>query len=281
LRPDIEQYVTLLPRRRYRSRMRKGGRKVRVSEVLVTGGTGLLGCRVVERLRAADRSVRVLSRSGRSEVIKGDLLTGAGLVGAVRGVDAIMHCASDPSKARQTEIGGTENLLRAARADVPHVVYVSIVGVDRNPISYYQAKLAAERVIESSLVPWTILRATQFHEFLLGGVRLIERLPVAVTPKGFLFQPIDLGEVADRLVELALAAPAGRVLDVGGPEVRTAAELVGAYFEEIERRQRVLEFPLPGKIARAFREGAQVCPGGTYGRIRWEDFLRETVGAAV
>jgi uncharacterized protein YbjT (DUF2867 family) len=101
-----------------------------------------------------------------------------------------------------------------------------------------------------------------------------------VAPKGFLFQPIDVGEVADRLVELALAAPAGRVLDVGGPEVRTAAELVGAYFEEIGRR-RVLEFPLPGKIARAFREGAQVCPGGTYGRIRWEDFLRETVGAAV
>jgi uncharacterized protein YbjT (DUF2867 family) len=104
-------------------------------------------------------------------------------------VDAIVHCASDPSKARQTEIGGTENLLLAARADVPHVVYVSIVGVDRNPISYYQAKLAAERVIESSLLPWTILRATQFHEFLLGEYGSSSDSPSRWRPRGSSFSP--------------------------------------------------------------------------------------------
>jgi uncharacterized protein YbjT (DUF2867 family) len=159
---------------------------VSVSEVLVTGGTGLLGRRVVDRLRVAGYDTRVLSRSGRPGTIEGDLLTGAGLDGAVRNVGAVVHCTSNPSrKTRQTEIGGTQNLLRAAaRADVPHVMYVSIVGVDRNPFSYYQAKLATERIIESSPMPWTILRATQFHEYLLRGVRLIERLPVTVAPKG-------------------------------------------------------------------------------------------------
>ncbi len=252
-----------------------------MNEVLVTGGTGSLGRRVVDRLRAAGRDVRVLSRGGRPDTIKGDLSTGAGLEEAVRGVDAIVHCASNPlRKMRQTDVGGTEHLLQAAaRANVAHVVYISIVGVDRNPYyPYYRVKLDAERLIERSPVPWTILRATQFHEFVLRGMRLIQRLPVAVVPKGFLLQPIDVGEVADRLVELALAAPAGRVPDVGGPEVRTMAELADAYFQIVGRR-RILELPLPGKFARALRGGAQVCPENAYGKIHWEDFLRETVGS--
>jgi uncharacterized protein YbjT (DUF2867 family) len=97
-------------------------------------------------------------------------------------------------------------------------------------------------------------------------------------PKGFLFQPIDVGEVADRLVELALSAPAGRVPDVGGPEVRTAADLARAYFEVAEQRRRIIEVPLPGKVARAFRAGAQICPDRAYGKIRWEEFLRMNVG---
>jgi len=254
---------------------------VSASEVLVTGGTGSLGRRVVDRLRATGREVRVLSRSGRPGTIKGDLTTGAGLEEAVRGVDAIVHCASSPSrKMRQTDVGGTECLLQeVARDDVPHVVYISIVGIDRNPYyPYYRVKLDAERLIERSPVPWTILRATQFHEFVLRGIKFIQRLPVAVLPEGFLLQPIDVGEVADRLVGLALAPPAGRVPDVGGPEVRTMAELADAYFQIVGRR-RILELPLPGKFARALREGAQVCPENTYGKIRWEDFLRETVGS--
>ncbi len=95
-------------------------------------------------------------------------------------------------------------------------------------------------------------------------------------PKGLL-QPIDVGEVADRLVELALSEPVGRAPDVGGPEVRTAAELARAYFEAVGRRRRVVEVPLPGKTARAFREGAQLCRDHRYGKIRWEEFLRQTI----
>ncbi len=235
---------------------------------------------MVDRLRSADRSVRVLSRSGRPGTLPGDLLTGAGLEQAVNGVDVVVHCASSPRKTRQIDVEGTGRLLRvAARAGVSHVVFISIVGIDRNPyFPYYRMKLEVERIVERSPIPWTILRATQFHEFVLRLIRLLERLLVMIMPKGFLLQPIDVGEVADRLVALALAAPAGRASDVGGPEVRTAADLADAYLKTIRRQRRVLELPLPGKTARAFREGAQVCPGEAYGKIRWEDFLRETVG---
>jgi uncharacterized protein YbjT (DUF2867 family) len=247
--------------------------------ILVTGGTGSLGRRVVGGLRDAGSDVRALSRSGRPGTVPGDLLTGAGLEQALHGVDVVVHCASSPRKTRQTDVEGTERLLRAAtRMGVSHIVFISIVGVDRNPyFPYYRMKLEAERVIERSGVPWTILRATQFHEFALRLIQLLERLPVVTMPKGFLLQPIDVGEVAGRLVELSLSAPAGRVPEVGGPDVRTFAELARSYLEMAGQRRRVVEIPLPGKIARAIREGAQTCPDQTYGKIRWEEFLREEI----
>ena len=228
------------------------------TEILVTGGTGLLGRRVALRLRDAGCGVRVLSRSGRSGTVRGGLSTGEGLDEAVRSVDAIVHCASNPfRKTHQTEVGGTERLIQAAaRAGVSHLAYVSIVGVDRNPhYFYYQAKLEAERVVERSAVPWTIQRATQFHDFMLKGLKTLEVGPVAMVPKGFLFQPVDVGDVASRLVELALSGPGGRVPDLGGPEIKTAAELARTYLKVAGRRKRMLQLPLPGKLARAFREG--------------------------
>jgi uncharacterized protein YbjT (DUF2867 family) len=248
-------------------------------EVLVTGGTGSLGHRVVDGLREADSEVRALSRSGRPGTVPGDLLSGAGLEQALDGVDAVVHCASSPRKTRQTEVEGTERLLRAAtRMGVSHIVFISIVGVDRNPyFPYYRMKLEVEKIVERSEVPWTILRATQFHEFALRMIQFLERLPVVPMPKGFLLQPIDVGEVAGRLVELALSAPAGRVPDVGGPEVRTFTGLARSYLEMTGKRRRVVEVPLPGKMARAIREGAQTCPDQAYGKIRWEEFLRQEI----
>ena len=249
------------------------------SKVLVTGGTGSLGGRVVDRLRDSGRDVRALSRSGRPDTVRGDLSTGAGLEQAMEGVDVLIHCASSPRKTRQTDVEGTGRLLEAAsRAGVSHVVFVSIVGVDRNPyFPYYRAKLEAERIVERSSVPWTILRATQFHEFALKQIRLLERIPVMMVPRGFLLQPIDIGEVADRLVELALSESSGRVPDIGGPDVRTLPDLARSYLKATGRRRRVLEVPVPGRAARALREGAQLAPGQPYGELRWEEFLSQTI----
>lgn len=248
------------------------------SEILVTGGTGLLGRRVVDRLRAAGHDPRVLSRSGRVGTVRGDLLTMEGIQPALEGVNTLIHCASSPlRKARQIDVHGTERLLEAARGTgLSHVVFISIVGVDRNPYyPYFRIKLDTERVVERSGVPWTILRATQFHEFVLRFLAPLARGPVALAPKGLLLQPVDVSEVAGRLVELALADPAGRVTDLGGPEVRTFADFSRAYLESSGTGKRVVEVPVPGKAARAWRAGAQICPEGDRGEITWKDFLRE------
>ena len=249
--------------------------------ILVTGGTGVLGRRVVNRLRSAGIETRVLSHSNKPGTMQGDLLTGEGLESAVSGIDTVIHCATSPfRKARAVDVEGTGRLIEVAnRAGVGHLVYVSIVGIDRAAsYPYYRVKLDAERAIESSPIPYTILRATQFYDLVLRALRFLQHLPVMPIPKGFLGQPIDAGEVADRLVELALYGPAGRVRDIGGPEVGTLAGAARTYLEVTGRKRRIVEVFVPGETARAFREGALVSPQNARGEIRWEDFLRSLSG---
>src|SRR5579863_2562555 len=137
--------------------------------IVVTGGTGTLGQQVVARLRDAGREVRVLSRRSRSgpdgvQFVTGDLATGAGLAAAVHGAATIVHCASQ----QKGDAEAARNLVHAASHEneetPPHLVYISIVGVDRFPRGYFKAKLAAENVITGSGLPWTTLRATQFYD---------------------------------------------------------------------------------------------------------------------
>ena len=108
---------------------------MKAREILVTGGTGLLGSRVVGRLREAGENVRAMSRYRRADTVRGDLITGEGLEEAVEGVGTIIHCASSPlRKTRRVDVDGTRRLLQeAARAGVSHFVFISIVGADRNP----------------------------------------------------------------------------------------------------------------------------------------------------
>ena len=161
-----------------------------VRDVLVTGGTGRLGRRVVDLLRAEGIEPRAMSRSGRPGTIKGDLLTGEGIEAAVRGADTIIHAAQSPNrKSRRTAVGGTERLLELATgAGVSHFVYISVVGLERVSLSYYREKLDAERLVERSPVPWTILRSTQFQEFLKrqGGLTQDPKAPTREGMTGML-----------------------------------------------------------------------------------------------
>ena len=109
---------------------------------------------------------------------------------------------------------------------------------------YFGAKWAAEQVIAESGMPWTTLRATQFHDLMLAAVRAMVRLPVIPAPSGFCFQPVDAGEVADRLVELALSGPAGLVPDMAGPRVYEMADLVRGYLHATGKRRPILAGPL-------------------------------------
>ncbi|MBG0830580.1 SDR family oxidoreductase [Planomonospora sp. ID67723] len=238
-------------------------------DILVTGGTGTLGRHVVDRLAAAGRPVRVLSRT-RGPYI-GDLSTGAGLAEALDGVRTVVHLASDPLK-RGADVEGARRLIAAA-AGGTHLVYISIVGVDRHPYSYYRAKYEVETMIERSGLPYTILRAVQFHDLVLSAARALARLPIVPVPAGMSFQPVEAGEVAARLAELALGEPAGRVPDMGGPEILGAAEIARIYLGSAGRRRPVLPVPIPGRVAAAFRRGVHLAPAHRDGRTTFARFL--------
>jgi Predicted nucleoside-diphosphate-sugar epimerases len=250
-----------------------------MTTVLVTGGSGVLGRPVVARLRERGADVRVLSRRAGGEPgrVQGDLETGAGLAEAVAGVDVIVHCASAGDWLRpRRDIVQTRNLLAAVGAARPHLVYVSIVGVDRIRFGYYQAKYACEQMIASSGLPWTVLRATQFHELVLMFAMMLSRGPVAVSVRGFASQPVDVREVADRLADLALGEPAGRVRDLGGPRAEDMTDLLRQYLAATGRRKPVVRLPAFGNGAAGFRAGHNLPgPGADQGTRSFADFLRE------
>ncbi|WP_236788659.1 SDR family oxidoreductase [Amycolatopsis sp. GM8] len=243
--------------------------------ILVTGGTGALGRVVAKRLLGDGREIRVLSRKpapvGTPYAWRtGDLKTGAGIAEATEGADTIVHCATGASGGG--DAATTRRLIEATRG--AHLVYISIVGIEKIPFLYYNAKLATERLIQESGLPWTILRATQFHDLVAGLTKAQLRLPVTFTLKGR-FQPVDVREVADRLVELALGQPSGRVPDMGGPEVRDSTDLARTYLAAVGRDKPVVAISLPGKAARAFRAGANLTPEHADGKVTFEQYLAE------
>src|SRR5829696_1180312 len=249
---------------------------------LVTGGTGTLGRLVLPRLQDAGHDVRVLSRRSHEskdgiEFVTGDLATGEGIAAAVDGTDIILHLAGR-MKGNEDE---TRRLVQAAsQAGTRHLVYISVVGADRIPIisgidramfGYFGSKLAAEQVVARSGLPWTTMRATQFHESMVKLVQQLAKLPIIPVPGGWRFQPIGAGEVADRLVELALGTPSGLVPDIAGPRVYEMAELVRMYLQATGKHRLILPVRLPGKANRAFRSGANLAPDRAVGRHTFED----------
>lgn len=241
--------------------------------ILVTGGTGRLGRALVPRLLSAGNSVRVLSRTAAPKEgrFRGDLDTGEGLETALDGVGTIVHCATSNG---HKDIDLTRHLIRAAlRAGRPHLIYASIVGVNRVNLPYYRAKSACEQLIEHSGLPWTIQRTTQFHELIVWMCDKQRRLPVILMPSGVSFQPIDAGEVAARLAELAGAPPSGRATDMGGPEIRPSVDLARAWARSRSVRRPVLPVVMTGFGMRGFRDGAHLTPDHPTGRITFDRFL--------
>src|SRR5215203_307994 len=259
------------------------------SPILVTGGTGTLGRLVVRRLRDAGCDLRVLTRHSDAakdgiEFMTGELTTGQGIAPAVDGVETIVHLAGsakgDEDKAR--------NLVQAASSQtlLSHLVYISVVGAERIPIDspvdramfgYFASKRAAEKIVEDSGLPWTTLRATQFHDSMLIVARQMAKMPVIPVLAGVRFQPIDGGEVATRLVELSLGKPSGLVSDIAGPRVYEMKELLRSYLRASHRHRLILPLLLPGKAARAIRAGANLALEQAVGHRTWEEFLADRV----
>jgi uncharacterized protein YbjT (DUF2867 family) len=249
--------------------------------ILVTGATGALGRDVVKVLLERRHKVRILSRKAAtsSDWVQGDLATGAGLETAVTGIDAIVHAGSATtqwSKLHETDVVGTRRLLAMAReAGVRHTVYISIVGMEGvASYPYYRSKLAAEQVVREGIVPWSILRATQFHtlmETFMKGMTVLPRL--AMVPYTWQFQPVDTHDVAARLADVAAAEPAGVLPDFGGPEVRDFKSIAVSWLQARRLNKRLVNLWLPLKFSAQVAEGKLLCPAHMDGTVTFEEYL--------
>ena len=264
--------------------------------VLLTGASGTLGRDLVRSLGAAGAEVTALSRRERpaddgARWVRGDLRSGEGLEAAVSGSTVIVHAATDGGAAggkirarymfvhpRATDVGGTKRLLDVARAaGVAHVVFVSIVGVDRVPYGYWKVKLDAERVVADAGVPYTIARVTQFHPFVDSLLRFALRSPLPMIAGTLPVQPIDPGDAAAAIASIATRDPAGGIVDIGGPEVLTAADAADAWLAARGSRRRFRNVRVAGRMMHAVQAGGLLTDDRT-GMITWGDWLAERGG---
>ena len=250
--------------------------------VLITGGTGHLGRLVVPRALAAGHTVRIASRRTRTSPsaddvswAKVDLGKGDGLREALEGIDAIVHAASDLKNTQVADVEGTKRLAGAARdAGVSHLLFVSIVGIDRIPYPYYRRKLEAERKLVGTGAPYSILRAAQFHSFIDVLLGSAARFPVVFPlPSGLRVQSVATEDVADRIVRALDDGPNGMLRDYAGPEPMTLDDAAAAWKAARGIRKPTLKFPMLGRTGAGFRGGHNTAPDGERGKITWREWL--------
>lgn len=257
-----------------------------MKQVLVTGGTGRLGKWVVDYLLQKNLGVSILSTKenlslkNNITLFKGNLATNSGLSEATAEADMIIHCASNSKSFEQTDINGTRNLLNAiSKEKTKHFVYISIVGVDKSGYPYYRAKYTVEKMIAGSGIPYTILRATQFHSFVLTMVQSLikdQSGRVIKIPAGMKFQSVDIREVAKQLVD-GLEKDAGLLPDFGGPEILPFEVMVQIYLTITKTKAVIQPASMEGVRYDLFRSGVNLCPHHAIGKITWQRFLEETI----
>ena len=237
-------------------------------KIAVAGGTGVAGRHVVEALRARGHEPSVLSRG---EGI--DLVSGQGLDAALAGAEAVIDVSNVTTQRKSVAVSffdraGRNLTAAAARAGVRHLVSLSIVGVDRVRNPYYAGKLRQEEIVRGGEVPWTILRATQFHEFagqLLNSVPG----PIALVPSGKV-QPIAVREVADHLAGLVVERAQGMAADLAGPRVESLTDMARRLMAAgAARRRPVLPVHLPGGMTSGGLLPTGPGPRGTQTFAEW------------
>lgn len=227
--------------------------------IAIAGATGVVGRHVVDAARERGHEAVVLARSAGV-----DAETGAGLAAALAGADAVVDVLNVTTLKEAPAVAffeaTTRRLLQAERAaGVGHHVLLSIVGIDRAPFGYYAGKLAQERLVEAGAVPWTILRATQFHEFARQMLTRAKAGPLQLAPR-MRTQTVAARTVGERLVELVEAGPSGRAPDLAGPREEDLAALVRAVARAEGRRGPIPAIAMPGAFGRAMRDGS-LLPG--------------------
>jgi uncharacterized protein YbjT (DUF2867 family) len=260
--------------------------------ILVTGGTGHLGRTVVALLKRDGHHVRVLARRPGDDPevdwARGDLATGEGIANAMRGVEAVVHAATNSPAARRgrfrmgdfvhspadVDVRGTEALLRAAEeAAVAHFVHVSIVGLQHIArMPYARVKLEAEELVRSAAVPWSIVRATGFYWLLDRMLARMAARPVVILPAGVRMQSVDSDEFAQLVAEYALDGARGEGEDFAGPQALTMRQYAEQYLAARGLRRRIWEAAAPRRVRDALT-AANTVPMGRLGTTTWVQWL--------
>src|SRR5262245_34902332 len=249
-------------------------------KIVVIGGTGLIGSKTVAILR--QRGHEVIAASPQSGI---NTITGEGLKEDMAGAQVVIDLANSPSFEDKAvleffETSGRNLLAAEAAAGVRHHVALSIVGIDRSDNGYFRAKLAQEKLIKSSGIAYTIVRSTQFLEFLRGIVASSADGNIVRISSG-LFQPIAAEDVATIVADVALAAPRNGIVEIGGPERAPFNEFVARYLKAIGDPRKVVSDPEARYFGGRVEERSLVPLGeARLGRIGFDEWLRRSQAAA-
>ena len=249
-------------------------------KIVVIGGTGLIGSKTVANLRKGGHEV--IAASPNSGV---NTITGEGVKEAVAGAQVVIDLANSPSFEDEAvlkffETSGRNLLTAEAAAGVRHHVALSIVGTDRSDNGYFRAKVAQEKLIKASGIPYTIIRSTQFLEFLRGIADSgAEGNKVKISPG--LFQPIAADDVAAFVADVAVAAPKGGIVEIAGPERQPFDEIVARYLKAMGDPRQVVRDPAALYFGGRVEERSLVPLGeARLGRIGLDEWLRRSRAAA-
>ena len=249
-------------------------------KIVVIGGTGLIGSKTVTILRQGGHEV--LAASPNSGV---NTITGEGLKEALAGAQVVIDLANSPSFEDKAvleffETSGRNLLAAEAAAGVRHHVALSIVAIDRTDNGYFRAKVAQEKLIETSGIPYTVVRSTQFLEFLRGIADMsadgnLVRLPPV------LFQPIASDDVAANVADVALAPPRNGIVEIAGPERAPFNEIVARYLKAVGDPREVVSDPEARYSGGRVEEHSLVPLGeARLGRIGFDEWFRRSQAAA-
>ncbi len=244
----------------------------------VLGGTGAAGGAAVRALRRRGIEVRVLARrgEGRGRV---DVGREDGLEAAFAGIDVLVETLNGPprraSAAAAVLVDGVDRALRVARAaGVGHVVSLSVLGAERVPFGYYRVKVDQEQVVRGAALPWTIVRATQFHGLVAAAFAASARVGALLAPRGVL-QPVDVDAVGEALAEAVERREPEAIQEVAGPQIASVASLAKAYRAQRGLRRPIVALPPVGRALRAVASGALTDASAPRQGIGFEQWLTE------
>jgi uncharacterized protein YbjT (DUF2867 family) len=252
-------------------------------KILITGSTGQLGSALLQQLKSTEYNVKITSRrkpesTGQFEWVYSDLVSGEGLEEAVKDVDVIIHTATSPMKNSKIVDVSAFGKFVSNLPHIKHFIYPSIVGIEDIPFKYYRHKYEAEELVKNSIIPYSIVRATQFHSFVENTLISKPFFKRYFVPGSIKFQSVDVGEFANHLIRLIDKGPQGKTDDFGGPDILSLREMAELKIKINNETNKVVSFSLPGKLYDAFFEGKNTNDTQRIGKITFEEFLRQKRG---